>query len=114
MTAALSAAQAATSSTTARPVGNSRQALSIRVNRLSGEEIARELCCDLSTASRIASDQRGATMSQWLKLLDLCGLKLVSKDKLCVSRDEFEFMRRTTARAIANEQIAATLFEDPE
>lgn len=88
--------------------------LSTRLARLTGKEIEDVCNCDHTTASRIASGQRGATVGQFCELLELMGLKVVPNDKLCVSRDQFEFMRRTTARAMANEQVAAMLFEDPE
>lgn len=114
MAAVLSAPTGATASNPTPRGSNSRQSLSTRLARLSGEDIARAIGSDATTASRVASDQRGATLSQWIALIELAGLKLVSADKLCVARSEFEFMRRTTARAIANETIAQTLFEDPE
>jgi hypothetical protein len=88
--------------------------LSTRLARLSGKEIGEACRCDHTQASRIASGQRGATIDEWCNLVDLMGLKLVDKDKLCVSREQHEFMRRTTARAMANEQVSAMLFEDPE
>lgn len=88
--------------------------LSTRLARLSGKEIGEACSCDHTQASRIASGQRGATIGEWCALIDLMGLKVVDKDKLCVSRQEHEFMRRTTARAMANEQVASMLFEDPE
>ena len=88
--------------------------LSTRLARLSGKEISEACACDHTQASRIASGQRGATIDEWCALIDLMGLKLVDKDKLCVSREQHEFMRRTTARAMANEHVAALLFEDPE
>lgn len=88
--------------------------LSTRLARLTGREIGLACGVDHTQASRIASGQRGATIEEWCALLDLMGLKIVDKDKLCVSREQHEFMRRTTARAMANEQVAAMLFEDPE
>lgn len=88
--------------------------LSTRLARLTGKEIGEACHCDHTQASRIASGQRGATIEEWCRLLDLMGLKLVDANKLCVSRQEHEFMRRTTARAMANEQVAAMLFEEPE
>lgn len=88
--------------------------LSTRLARLSGKEIGEACGCDHTQASRIASGQRGATVDEFCKLLDLMGLKIVDANKLCVSREQHEFMRRTTARAMANEAVAAMLFEDPE
>lgn len=88
--------------------------LSQRLARLSGKEIGDACDCDHSQASRIASGQRGATIEEWCNLIELMGLKIVDANKLCVGVDEFNFMRQTTARAIANEQVARSLFEDPE
>lgn len=82
--------------------------------RLTGEDIGRVCKCDHTTASRIASDQRGALFSQWCDLLDLMGYKVVPKEKMCVSRQRFEFMCEMTASAMAHKEIARTLFEDPE
>lgn len=104
----------APSSTLSPPIRTWRHILSTRLARLTGKEIGDACKCDHTQASRIASGQRGATVEEWCALLDLMGLKLVDKDKLCVSREQHEFMRRTTARAMANEQVAAMLFEDPE
>lgn len=114
MGAALSAPSGAPSSTNVAPLRTWRHMLSTRLARLTGKEISEACHCDHTQASRIASGQRGATIAEWEELLDLMGLKVVDKDKLCVSRDQFEFMRRTTARAMANEQVAAMLFEEPE
>jgi hypothetical protein len=72
---------------------------------LSGKQIGEACGCDHTVASRIASGQRGATIDEWCALLDLM---------LCVSRDQHEFMRRVTARVIANEEMSQRLFEDPE
>lgn len=114
MAGELSALSGAHSSTTPVTPRTWRHTLSTRLARLSGRQIGEACRCDHTQASRIASGQRGATMEEWCNLLDLMGLKVVPADKLCVSRSEFEFMRQTTARAIAHADIARTLFEDPE
>ena len=111
---ALSAAQAAPSSTTSLVPRTWRHMLSQRIARLSGKQIGEVCNCDHTQASRIASGQRGATLDEWCALIEAVGLKLVDKDKLCVSRDQHEFMRRVTARVIANEEMSQRLFEDPE
>lgn len=114
MSAVLSAQTGAPSSTLARPLVNLRQALTSRLLRIGGKALADAIHKDESTASRILSGERGCTIAEFCVLLELCELKLVARDKLCVNRDQFEFMRQTTARAIANEQVARALFEDPE
>lgn len=88
--------------------------LSTRLARLSGKDIGEACHCDHTQASRIASGQRGATINEWCGLLDLMGLKLVSAEKVCVSPERLRFLEQTTARALANEQIAAVLWEEPE
>lgn len=90
--------------------------LSHRLARLTGKQIS-EACggCDHTQASRIASGQRGATIAEWCSLIEMMGLKLVDASRFCVRPDEFEFMRKMTARALANEQVAHQLtFDDPE
>lgn len=47
-------------------------------------------------------------------MLDLMGLKLVSAEKKCVSPERLRFLEQTTGRALANEQVASMLWEDPE
>jgi hypothetical protein len=101
-------------STVSQPPVNLRQALTTRLLRIGGKALADAIHKDESTASRILSGERGCTIAEFCVLLELVELKLVDRQKLCVSRSEFEFMRRTTARAIQNEEIARTLFEDPE
>jgi hypothetical protein len=85
VTAAFSAPQGAHASTTLLPQRTWRHMLSTRLARLTGKEIGDTCGCDHTQASRIASGQRGATINEWCNLLDLMGLKLVSKEKVCVS-----------------------------
>ena len=73
--------------------------LSTHLARLSGDEIAQVCDCDHTTASRIASGQRGATFGQWCALVDLLGFKLVRKDLNCIASDELAMLRRTYIRA---------------
>lgn len=112
--AASSALVAAPSSTIATLPRTWRHMLSTRLARLSGKEIGEACACDHTQASRIASGQRGATMTEWCRLLDLMGLKIVSAEKVCVSPERLRFLETTTARALSNEQVATMLWEDPE
>lgn len=114
MATALSAATAAPSSTNAMPLRTWRHMLSTRLARLSGKEIGEACDCDHTQASRIASGQRGATINEWCNLIEQMGLKIVSEEKVCVSPARLRFLEQTTARALANEQIAAMLWEEPE
>lgn len=105
----------AQASTMTPPERTWRHMLSTRLARLSGKQIGDACGCDHTQASRIASGQRGATIDDWCELLELMGLKVVDNSRLCVKREEFEFMRRMTARALANQQVAEQLtFDDPE
>lgn len=114
MAAVLQPLPGASASTDWPPRVNSRQVLSTRLNRVGGKALAEAIGKDESTASRILSGERGCTVAEFCRLLDLANLKVVDTGKLCVSREQLEFMRRTTARALANEQVASMLFEDPE
>lgn len=107
---ALSAAQAAPASTDWRPPVNSRQVLSTRLQRMGGQEVARAIHKDESTASRILSGERGCTIEDFCTLLELVGLKLVSKEKHCIAADELRMLRRVYTTATSRD----LLWEDPE
>lgn len=87
-----------------------RHILSTHLARLTGEQLMSACDCDHTTASRIASGQRGATFGQWCSLIDLMGFKVVSKDKQCISPDELRMLRRHYSATTA----ANLLWEDPE
>lgn len=88
--------------------------VSTRLAQLSGKEIGDACKCDHTAASRIASGQRGATIEEWSNLLELMGLKVVPAEKVCISPDRLRFLETTTARALANQEIAMALWESPE
>lgn len=115
MTAELSAPNGAIARNAWEVPANPRQTLSTRLARLKLEEIASVIRKDDSTLCKIRSNERPCTLTEFCALLDLAGLKLVDKSRFCVKKDEFDFMRRMTARALANEQTAQQLtFDDPE
>lgn len=115
VTDAASAPTGATTSNGAQAVGNPVAILSTRLSKLSLEEIARALGKDDTAACKVRSGERACSVSDMAKLIGACGLKLVDKDRYCVKREEFNFMRSMTARALANEQVAQQLtFDDPE
>lgn len=94
----------------ARPVPvNPGQALSTRLAKLDLGEIAEALRLDPSTACKIRSGERNCTVTQLCILLDLVGLKLVSKEKQCVPADELAMLRRSYARL-----HEVDLWSDPE
>lgn len=89
--------------------------LSTRLAKLSLEKIATAIGKDDTEACKVRSGERRCSLSEFCALLDLSGLKLVAKDRFCVKEEEFNFMRKMTARALANEQMAQQLtFEDAE
>lgn len=96
-------------------VANPRQVLSTRLARVKLEDIAEAIKKDDTTACKVRANERPCTLTEFCSLLDLAGLKLVDKARFCVKPDEFDFMRRMTARALANESMARALtFDDPE
>jgi hypothetical protein len=111
---AILAPQGATASTNVIPLRTWRHMLATRLARLSGKQIGEACNCDHTQASRIASGQRGATIEEWCNLIELMGLKLVDADKVCISPDRLRFLEQTTARALANEDVAKALWESPE
>ena len=115
MQAELSAPRGATASNGAAAAGNPVAVLATRLSRVPLEEIARALGKDDTAACRVRNGEKAVSVGDLAKLISLCGLKLVDASRFCVKRDEFEFMRKMTARALANEQVAQQLtFEDPE
>lgn len=96
-------------------VANPRQMLSTRLAKMTLEAIAGVIKKDDTEACKVRSGERKCNLTEFCDLLDAAGLKLVSKDRHCVKEEEFNFMRKMTARALANESIAQQLtFEDPE
>jgi hypothetical protein len=83
--------------------------------RLQLETIAHAIHKDDTTACKVRANERPCTLTEFCALLDVAGLKLVDKARVCVKMDEYNFMRRLTARALTNERIAQELtFDDPE
>lgn len=94
---------------------NPRQVLATRLAKLKLEAIAEAIGKDDTEACKVRSGERRCTLSEFCALLDVSNLKLVDKGRFCVKRDEFEFMRKMTARALANQAVAQQLtFDDPE
>lgn len=88
---------------------NPRQVLSTRLAKLDLDVIAEVIGKDDTTACKVRSNERPCTVSQFCALLDLAGLKLVTKEKQCVPADELQMLRRCYARL-----HGINLFEDPE
>lgn len=73
------------------------------------EAIAKAIGKDDTEACKVRSGERKCSVVEFCNLIDLSGLKLVDKSKHCVDRETFDFMRRITARAMADEQSAQKL-----
>ena len=104
--------QGAIASNPAPTVSNSVAVLTTRLQDLSLDQISAVLGGDRSTASRIRSGERAATLTELVRLIPLCGLKLVDKDKVCVDRKAYESMTYIASKAMACEQTAQKLIWD--
>jgi hypothetical protein len=78
------------------------------------EEIARAIGKDDTAACKVRSGERAATIAELMKLIPLCGLKLVDKDKICVDRRAYESMTYIASKAMADQQSAQRLIWDEE
>lgn len=87
------------------------QVIATKLLRVSGIELAQALGKDESVASRVKSGERAVSVVEWLKVIDLLGYKLVSKDKQCVPADELSMLRRTYAHV---HSLNDDLWDDPE
>lgn len=86
--------------------------LTTRLSNLSLDDIVAALGGDRPKASRIRSGEREATIAELARLIPLCNLKLVDKDKVCVDRKAYESMTYIASKAMANEQTAQQLIWD--
>ena len=92
--------------------GNPVALLATRLSDLSLDVIAAALGKDRTVASRIRSGEREATVAELARLIPLCGLKLVDKDKVCVDRRAYDSMTYIASRAMADQQTAQRLIWD--
>jgi hypothetical protein len=101
---------------------NPAQLIATKLLKLPLSAIAEALGVDESGACRVRANERPCTLSSWLKLMDLCGYKLVSKEKFCVPRTEYDmlhaaYVELSAIKAAARDgrmADALTLMEDPE
>jgi hypothetical protein len=110
--AADSAPQGASSSNSAAMASNPVALLSTRLAKVSLEDIARALGKDDTAACKIRSNERAATVAELARLIPLCGLKLVDKDKVCVDRQAYESMTYIASKAMADKDTAQKLIWD--
>jgi hypothetical protein len=78
------------------------------------EDIARAIEKDETAACRVRANERPCTLSEFCKLVELAGLKVVDKDKVCVDRQAYESMTYIASKAMANEATAKTLIWDED
>lgn len=83
--------------------------LSTRLAKLDLDIIAEVIGKDDTTACKVRSNERPCTVSQFCALVDLAGLKLVTKEKQCIDADELQMLRRCYARL-----YDIDLWDDPE
>ena len=72
--------------------------------------IAATLGISESTASRLKNER----LEDVLAFLYACGFKIVGEDRVCISESALQFMRETTARVMAQQDMASKLFEEDE
>lgn len=106
---ALSAPQGARSSTAGGVPRNVGQELSTRLLKVPLAAIADAIDKDETAACRIRANERPCTLSEFGKLIDLAGLKVVDKTRVCVDRKAYESLTYIAQKALANEQTAHTL-----
>lgn len=108
----LSAPEGATANNSAPSANNPVATFTTRLSGVTLDDIIAVLGGDRPKASRIRSGVREATITELVRLLPLCGLKLVDKDKVCVDRKAYESMTYIASKAMANEQTAQKLIWD--
>lgn len=67
---------------------------------------------DDSTASRIRSEEAKVSISDAVRLLHAAGLKVVSLDKVCVSKAKYEAMVTIASAAMSDEDTVRRLTWD--
>lgn len=109
MTAESSAPRGASDSTADRALVNPAQLLSTRLTKIALSQIGDAIEKDETAACRIRSNERPCTLSEFCKLLELCHLKLVDRDRVCVDRQAYESMVYIAQKAMANQATAKSL-----
>lgn len=115
MTGALSAPQGASASNGVPEPSNPVGILATRLAKLPLETIAHALGCDDTTACKVRSGERSRSVIDLAKLIPVCGLKLVDREKVCVDRATYNAMTLIASKAMANPDTARTLiWDEPE
>lgn len=72
--------------------------------------LAKALGTSESTVSRIKNE----ALENALAMIYQLGFKVVREDRVCIDPGALDFMRRTTVRVMAQEDMAARMFEEDE
>lgn len=96
------------------PLERARKALARVFQQMQTPGKGGALAAMLGTSDSSISRIKNEHMESVLCVLYSLGFKLVSEDKICVSKDELHMLRQTYARAVQNEQAAAHLFGGDE
>ena len=75
---------------------------------------AAALAATMGLSEATISRLKTGHIEESLKLITHLGFKIVSTDKTCVDRDLLEFMRKTTASVLADQERSKKLFEGDE
>lgn len=108
----LSAPEGAIDSNSAPAASNPVALLATRLSAVSLDDIVSVIGGERTKASRIRSGEREATITELVRLIALCGLKLVDKDKVCVDRRAYDSMTYIASKAMADQQTAQRLIWD--
>lgn len=112
MAAVLSAPSGATANNRAPVESNPLAIFATRLSRVSLEDIETALAVDKPTASRIRSGEKVVSAQSLARLISLCGLKLVDREKVCVDRRAYESMTYIASKAMADQSMAQQLIWD--
>lgn len=91
----------------------SAQVLMRSLARLPLDVLAQALSKDESTASRVRSGEARVTVGEFCDLLDAAGLKVVSREKVCVDKQKYEALATLAVAAMSDKQtIQRLVWED--
>lgn len=99
------------------PVATSRkslQSLSHRLAKLPLDVIAKAIGKSDSSACRVRDGESPLTLTEWCELIEVAGLKLVSRDKYCVDKEIYDAMAAVATKAMGTPDIARRLVWDEE
>ncbi len=96
------------------PSRKALQGLLQRLARMPLEPIAKAIGKSESTACRVRDGESPLSLCEFCDLVDLAGLKMVSKEKVCVDRPVYEAMATVATKAMSLPEFARQLVWDDE